>query len=164
MPSYKSSQGFFNNLERIHAEIEHLDNIFFIAHSLGGIYALHLADKLRGKVRAAVTLSTPYGGSQGAQVAQMLLPLYNPQLMADIAPNSGPISQSRAIEIHCPWTNLVTISGNSSLMMAANDGVVTEASMRSRSDMRLVDVNANHYEIVMSHEALNVIKSALKAA
>ncbi|UUZ75457.1 hypothetical protein LP414_27460 [Polaromonas sp. P1(28)-13] len=91
--------------------------------------------------------------------------MYNPQLMRDIQPNSGPISQGHAIKLHCPWTNIVTISGNSSLMMAANDGVVTEASMRYRAaDMRLVDVEANHYEIVMSYEALEVIREALKEA
>lgn len=160
--SYKSATGFANNLESMLAELDDMDDIFFVAHSLGGIYALHLTDRLNDRVRGAVTLSTPYGGSEFAQVAPFFLPLYNQQLMRDISPSSKPIRHGHAIEIRCPWTQAVTVGSSSSLMMSANDGVVTEASMRRRAgDMRLVDVSANHYEVVMDSVALGIVKSAI---
>ena len=41
--SYDSALGFKNNLTRITEELSILDEIEFVAHSLGGIYAIHLA-------------------------------------------------------------------------------------------------------------------------
>lgn len=158
---YDSANGFFNNLAAMRARLAGVDDVFFIAHSLGGIYALHLAHLLPfDQVCGAVTLATPYGGSQAAQWAKWLLP--NSQLLRDIQPHSAPIRHGNAIEVRHPWTGIVTTEGCSSLMMAANDGVVTTASMRHRKDIVLVDVPANHYEVVLSHYAVAVIRVALK--
>ena len=71
---YTSSDGFFPNLDAMRQRIESLDRIFFIAHSLGGIYALHLANALSEQVIGAVTLSTPYGGSEAAEVVKFMVP------------------------------------------------------------------------------------------
>lgn len=162
---YKSATGFFNNLEVMTAELDDMDDIFFVAHSLGGIYALHLADKLKDRVRGAVTLATPYGGSEFAQIAPLVLPGYNTQLMRDIKPSGGPIRDGHAIKIRQPWTQVVTVGSSSSLMMSANDGVVTESSMRRRAgDMRLIDVEANHYEVVLDMAALRIIQAAINEA
>lgn len=165
---YKSCDGFSHNLTMMHAKLDEmggLDDIFFVAHSLGGIYALHLADKLKDRVRGAVTLSTPYGGSEFAQIAPLVLPGYNTQLMRDINPSSSPIRDGHAIKIKKPWTQVVTVGSSSSLMMGANDGVVTESSMRRRAgDMRLVDVGANHYEVILDMVALDIIKAAIADA
>ena len=46
--------------------------MFFVAHSLGGIYSLHLANAIPKQVLGAVTLSTPYGGAEVAEFAQTL--------------------------------------------------------------------------------------------
>jgi predicted esterase YcpF (UPF0227 family) len=43
---YFSNDGFYNNLEKIKNQLIHIDEdeeVFIIAHSLGGIYALHLS-------------------------------------------------------------------------------------------------------------------------
>ncbi|MDP3841066.1 MAG: hypothetical protein Q8Q81_00520 [Oxalobacteraceae bacterium] len=157
---YDSADGFFNNLQSMRAQLAGIDDIFFIAHSLGGIYALHLAQLLAERVLGAVTLATPYGGSQAAQWIKWLLPCS--QLLRDIHPHSAPILQAQRIRLQQPWTNIVTTGGHSPLMAAANDGVVTAVSMRCRSDIALVEVAANHYEVVLSHHALTIIRAALQ--
>lgn len=157
---YDSANGFYNNLQSMRAQLAGIEDIFFIAHSLGGIYAAHLAQLLAAQVLGAVTLATPYGGSQAAQWIKWLLPCS--QLLRDIHPHSAPILQAHRIRLQQPWTNIVTTGGHSPLMAAANDGVVTAASMRYRSDIALVDVAANHYEVVLSHHAVAVIRAALQ--
>ena len=67
---YNSRDGFDNNFNCMIKELDHLDQMFFICHSLGGIYALHLADYFRDRVLGAVTLSTPYGGAEMADYAK----------------------------------------------------------------------------------------------
>lgn len=159
---YDSANGFHHNLKSMRTQLDGIEDIFFIAHSLGGIYAAHLAQHLPGQVQGAVTLATPYGGSKAAEWIKWLLP-FN-QLLQDIQPHSAAILQAHSIRLQQSWTNIVTTKGHSSLMMTANDGVVTAASMRYRSDMTFVDVSANHYEVLLSHHAVAVIRAALERA
>jgi len=41
--NYNSANGFDHNLKVMLEELKDINQIFFIAHSLGGIYALHLS-------------------------------------------------------------------------------------------------------------------------
>ncbi|NEX64865.1 lipase family protein [Noviherbaspirillum galbum] len=158
---YDSEQGFYNNHERMLQQLQGIDEIFFIAHSLGGIHALHLANALADKTRGGVTVSTPYGGSEAAVLARLVLPFT--QVLKDIHPLSAPVLQSKEFKIERPWTNVVSIHGGSPFMAKPNDGVVTRDSMRDRSDIDLVDVESNHYEVLQSPETVKIIKDMLAA-
>lgn len=157
---YDSADGFYNNLQQMLTQLEGTSDIFFIAHSLGGIYALHLANAIPERVVGAVTMSTPYGGSEAAEFVKYLLP-FN-QLIRDIQPKSAPILQTRVFQIQHPWTNMVSLKGHSPLMVSPNDGVVTFDSMRYRKDMRLIDVDSNHYEITQSRKAVAIVRQAIE--
>jgi hypothetical protein len=107
-------------------------------------------------VRGAVTLSTPYGGAEVADYAQYFLPFS--RLMRDIGPSSWSMREANKIKVQHPWTNIVTMRGQSPWMIAPNDGVVTIASMKDHADMELVEVELNHYEVVLSDEVIDIIK------
>jgi pimeloyl-ACP methyl ester carboxylesterase len=156
---YDSKNGFHNNYKEMLRKLQGIDDIFFVAHSLGGIYALHLANELPDRVLGAVTMSTPYGGSEEAKFAKYMLP-FN-QVLRDIHPHSMPIAQANAYKVLHPWINIVSTKGHSPLMIAANDGVVTQDSMRYRRDITLIEVESSHYEIVLSQEAVDIIKKAI---
>lgn len=158
---YDSGHGFYTNHAAMLDRLSGLDDVFFVAHSLGGIHALHLAHELGSRVIGGVTLSTPYGGSEAAEMVACLLPFS--QVLKDIRPRSAPIIAGRAIELSVPWTNLVSTSGSSPFMLAANDGVVTLGSMRHRSDIQLVDIDCNHFEIVLNPQAVAVIGQEIDA-
>ena len=158
--NYDSRNGFENNLEAIKEQIGKTKNVFFIAHSLGGIYSLHLANAIPKQVLGAVTLSTPYGGAEVAEFAQFFLPFS--RLMRDIGPSSWVMKQANKIKIQHPWTNVVTVRGQSPFMAEANDGVVTIASMKHHADMELVEVDYNHYEVVLSDQIVDIIKERIK--
>lgn len=157
---YDSRNGFENNLKDMLSKLSAVKDIAFVAHSLGGIYALHIANAIPNQVLGAVTLSTPYGGAAVADYAQFFLPFS--RLMRDIGPSSWVMKQADRIKIQHPWTNIVTVKGQSPFMLEHNDGVVTIASQRHHSNMELVEVECNHYEVVLSNQVLEIIKERVK--
>jgi pimeloyl-ACP methyl ester carboxylesterase len=157
---YDSRNGFENNLKDMLSKLSAVNDIVFVAHSLGGIYALHIANAIPAQVLGAVTLSTPYGGAAVADYAQYFLPFS--RLMRDIGPSSWVMKQADRIKIQHPWTNIVTVKGQSPFLLEHNDGVVTIASQRHHSDMDLIYVEYNHYEVVLSNRVLEIIKERVK--
>jgi pimeloyl-ACP methyl ester carboxylesterase len=157
---YDSRNGFENNLKMMQLQLEDATDIAFIAHSLGGIYSLHLANAMPNQVVGAVTLSTPYGGAECAEVVKYFLPFS--RLMRDIGPSSWAMKQADRIKIQHPWTNIVTVKGQSPFMAEHNDGVVTVASQKYHADMELVEVDYNHYEVVLSDVVVKLIKERVK--
>ena len=154
--NYDSRNGFENNLNEMQAQLAGVTDIAFIAHSLGGVYSLHLANAIPEQVRGAVTLSTPYGGAEVAEVVKFFLPFS--RLMRDIGPSSWAMKQADKIKIQHPWTNIVTVKGQSPFMAEHNDGVVTIASQKRHEDMELIEVDYNHYEVVLAEPVVKIIK------
>jgi pimeloyl-ACP methyl ester carboxylesterase len=158
--NYDSRNGFENNLADMIEQLKDVKDIAFVAHSLGGIYSLHLANAMPKQVVGAVTLSTPYGGAEVAEFAKFFLPFS--RLMRDIGPSSWAFKQADKIKIQHPWTNVVTVKGQSPFMHEPNDGVVTISSMKHHIDMELVEVDYNHYEVVLSDQIVDIIKERIK--
>ena len=158
--NYDSRNGFENNLKEMVAQLADVKDIAFVAHSLGGIYSLHIANTLPGNVRGAVTLSTPYGGAEVADFAKFFMPFS--RLMRDIGPSSWAMKQADKIKIQHPWTNIVTVKGQSPFMHEPNDGVVSIASQKHHVDMELIEIDYNHYEVVLSDEVVGLIKERVK--
>lgn len=157
---YDSSNGFKENLEEMSNVIKNYNDIFLIAHSLGGIYSLHLANLYPNNVLGAVTISTPYGGAESADYAKYFLPFS--RLLRDIGPNSWPMRTVKNLKVLHPWTNIVTTKGASPWMLAPNDGVVSIESMSDRPDMNLISLEYNHYEIMLSSKTVEIIKDKIK--
>ncbi len=154
---YNSDNGFFNNLQDMKDKLEKTTGkLRFIAHSLGGIYAIHLMDIFPKRTIQGITLSTPYGGSSHASMLKLFLPFK--QVLRDITPTSPPIMSANRIAIHCPWTNVVTVKGHNTWMHEPNDGVVTVASQKHRQDMNLLELNLSHFEVVVSNSTVELLK------
>jgi esterase/lipase len=141
-------------------QLKDVKDIAFIAHSLGGIYSLHIANAMPEQVKGAVTLSTPYGGAEVAEFVQYFLPFS--RLMKDIGPSSWAMKQAGQIKLQHPWTNVVTMKGQSPFLAEKNDGVVTIASMKHHKEMELVEVDFNHYEVVLSDVVVDIIRERIK--
>jgi pimeloyl-ACP methyl ester carboxylesterase len=158
--NYNSADGFKQNLALMQLALSGINNIFFIAHSLGGIYALHLSNLIPDQVTGAVTLSTPYGGAESADFAKYFLPFS--RLLRDIGPASWPMRHADKIKIQHPWTNIVTIRGSAPWITGANDGIVTVASQCHHAEgMELVEIDYNHYEVVLSDQVVQLIQDRL---
>lgn len=159
MLEYDSAVGFYCNHEAMMDELDGKDDVFFIAHSLGGIHALHLAHRLAERAIGGVTLATPYGGSAAASVVACFLPFS--RVLKDIRPTGQPIIEASQLSAPRTWTNVVTLAGASPFMLEPNDGVVTLESMRHRKDIRFVEIDCNHFEVVLNEKALDVIRHSI---
>jgi hypothetical protein len=82
--------------------------------------------------------------------------------MRDIGPSSWAMKQADKIKIQHPWTNIVTVKGQSPFMHEPNDGVVTIASQKHHADMELIEVDFNHYEVVLSDLVVGLIQERVK--
>jgi pimeloyl-ACP methyl ester carboxylesterase len=157
---YKSENGFEHNLAEMKGKLDGEDRLFFISHSLGGIYALYLANYYKETTHGGVSLSTPYAGSEQADYARYFLPFS--RLMKDIGTMSTPMREARYLPSPPNWTQVVSTAGQSPWIHQENDGVVTLKSMRSREDIEYVELPLNHYEIVISDKTVSVILDRIR--
>lgn len=165
MLDYQSPSGFFNNLEvmaNILNSLDKTERFFLIGHSLGGLYALHLLERMRPRIIGGFTLSTPYGGSELAHIARFIAP--TTRLLRDVSPAGKPVTSSKSIRITVPWTNIVSTMGTVSWIMGPNDGVVSVASMKGRPDMDLIEKPLNHFEVVMEDEIIELIRKQIESS
>lgn len=161
---YDSENGFQNNLAAMSKSIAEYPNqaLFFIGHSLGGIYALSLAEIFSTQILGGVTISTPYGGLEVAPFLKYFVP-FN-RLLKEIGPTSPPIVHAAEIELSVPWCNIVTTRGNSPWISTPNDGVVTVESQRKHLGVNYINVAANHYEVLMDPETVTIVRARIKQA
>lgn len=159
---YDCANGFYRNLDQMIEQLSNIDNLFFIGHSLGGIYALHLANHFKDQTLGGVTLSTPYGGSKEAAYLKILFPFS--RLLREVSPCASPIADLKNIEAPSLWTNVVTNKDNGLWKTEPNDGIVTRASMCQRTDIDLVELDVNHYEVVVSPATIKIISEHIKKA
>jgi len=159
---YKSGDGFEKNLSIMTDKLKRSNKLFFVSHSLGGIYSLFLANHYKTKTKGGISLATPYGGSKEADFARYVLP-FN-QLMRDVGTMSHPIRELRYLDAPPNWTQIVTTVGESPWISEPNDGVVTLKSMRFRDDFEMIELPLNHYEVVISDSTVKIIIEKIKKA
>lgn len=159
---YDSAAGFYSNHAKMVGQLSTVEDMFFVAHSLGGIHALHLAQHYRDRVAGGMTMSTPYGGCEAANMVACFLP-FN-QMLKDIRPSGKPIQEAIGIAAPGIWTNVVTLGGSSPFLSRLNDGIVTVDSMCHRKDIRLVEMPCNHFEVVLNPDVVDIIQAGLQQA
>ena len=161
--NYDSHNGFYKNLDNMHVEIDKMRGpIMLIAHSLGGIYSVHLYNHFRKQIKRAITLSTPYAGVVNANLMQWVFPYH--QLLHDVGSVSRPVLESHYTKIKIPWTQIVSTTGDTPWMnpFIKNDGVVSQYSMTYREDISYCYVDSNHYEIVADPDVVDFISGSVR--
>lgn len=157
---YNTLNGFYDNLKELCDIIEDVpDDSVIISHSLGGIYAVHLHNLFPDKFSQSISISTPFRGSTAAEYLRYLSP--HTKLFRDIGKRSQPIVEANRIEITIPWTQIVSIRGNSPWLREGNDGIVTIDSQKHRHDVDYIEIDANHYEILVAYRTVKVIKEII---
>lgn len=151
--NYSSLNRFYSNLDEIADQLNNLGPVFVVGHSLGGLYGLHLTQRIN--VVGGVSISTPFKGSSTADWAKYMVPSY--PLFRDIGRKSPPVQDANSITLSVPWTQVVSTSGSVPYLEGPNDGVVTVASMRHRQDMQFVEVAHTHYEVMCSNTVADAI-------
>ena len=162
-PTYSVEDPLENNIKKI-ARLARKDfgdrRFHIVAHSLGGIIALLLLKK-KLNIGKVVTISTPFGGSEAASYLRYMYPAY--QLFKDISPSSEMIKKAGDIELTVPVLSIVSTGGESKtpFLNGENDTIVTVSSQTASNHLEYYYVDLNHFEVLMSEEVANKIKSFL---
>lgn len=157
---YSTLNAFYDNLTELQDLVKDIpDGSVMISHSLGGLYALHLHKHYPDKFSQSISISTPFRGSTAAEYLRYLSP--QTKLFRDIGKRSKPVVEANQMKVTIPWTQIVSVRGNSPWLSGANDGIVTVDSQRHRTDVEYVAVDANHYEILVSNRTVDAIKNRL---
>ena len=158
--NYEKDTTAKDNLSAMKIELlKHVDDpVYVIAHSMGGLYATYLQEEY-SNIQGVVSLATPFNGSEIAMWGAMLNPSY--QLFQDITTRSSFITDSRKTEIKVPWLQVVTTIGDVPWISGRNDGIVTYSSMTCRDDVEYLEIDRNHYEVVLSKRVVDIIKKRM---
>lgn len=144
------------NLQAMEAELP--EKCVVVGHSMGGLYAWHLANRNPDRVVAGISIATPWGGSIQAGFWKMFnfnIPWL--QMLSRMEPWTA---ETRMIETPVPWTNVVTIHGFDLFGVGDNDGVVTVESQRElHGPAKEIVLDYGHNEVLQSPELLEIIKS-----
>lgn len=163
--SYDCQENLADIVKVMAASLNKDRQLFLVGHSLGGVLATALAQRIKMfelpvTVRGVFTMSSPFGGSESADYLKWLYPNYH--LFRSISTQSRIIKDINALGAVVPTLALVTTAGNNPLFSTANDGVVTVASQRSLKQTKYVEINSNHFEVLLSKESLDHLKIFLK--
>jgi predicted alpha/beta hydrolase family esterase len=138
------------------------EEVYLIGHSLGGVLAVATAqqafeDDLPVKIGGVITLASPMGGSESADVLQWIFPAYH--LFKNISTRSRLIQGVQSHSVPVPVLSFITTSGNNPLIHEANDGVVTIASQRALPGAHRIEMPFNHFEVLLSDDVVDHIKN-----
>ena len=144
------------NLQNIEARLP--DEPCMVAgHSMGGLYAWHLADRNPGKIVKGLSFGTPWGGSIQAGFWKMFninIPWL--RMLSRMEPWT---TQPRLLLPPVPWTNVVTTHGFDLFGVGANDGVVTLESQRElHKPHEELTLDYGHNEVLQSLELVEIIR------
>jgi pimeloyl-ACP methyl ester carboxylesterase len=124
-----------------------------VGHSLGGVIAACAAAQTTSIARIA-SMGTPYGGWRIATVARWFTVS---QLLDDIHPGSRLIRGVLQNTPRIPILAVVTTAGGNPFLGEPNDGVVGIASQRALPRAKYIDVQTNHFEVLLSKQVADIV-------
>lgn len=134
------------------------DKCIVLGHSMGGLYAWHLASRNPDRVVAGISVATPWGGSIQASLWKMFnvsIPWL--KMLSRMEPWTA---ETRLLEAPVPWTNVVCTHGFDLFGVGANDGVVTVQSQRELfGPANEITLDYGHNTVLQSPELITVIES-----
>jgi pimeloyl-ACP methyl ester carboxylesterase len=133
-----------------------------IGHSMGGIFAWHLARRIGPKLaQSGITISTPWGGIKNIEYADA----FGTAHWANVCSRSSDWTKLCRKEVPpTDWTNVVTTRGfdiwNS--ILGPNDGVISVSSQKELAlPHQSISLEYSHNEILQTPDLLAVIKNKL---
>ena len=153
--SYDTKLPFQQNLHNLHNQLVDCTSIFFVAHSLGGIYAAHLADK---RCLGGVTIATPYGGIESSALFRVLYPTQ--PVFKTLLPNSTELRYCQQTALP-NWTQLVCLGPGIPWISEPNDGVVTVQSQRALNSIQQLETANTHHDVLQDLNTCWIIKEKL---
>jgi len=157
---YSTSKDFDENLNLLFEQIKKYESVFFVGHSLGGIYALHLADRIKDKCKGGLTVATPYGGISSAMIFRLFYP--KEPVFKYLDPMSNVVWHNTVAKHPKNWTQIVCKGSSVPWIREDNDGVTSVASQTWVSGIEMKFVNNGHHDILQDPEFVKLIQEKIK--
>jgi pimeloyl-ACP methyl ester carboxylesterase len=156
---YQSRQPIEDSVRQVLRFIPKDEPIALVGHSLGGVIAALIALRGYANVSKLVTISAPLGGSRFAAFARWVasgIPLLN-----DITTSSPAILELQNRKIVPPVLSIISTGGSLPTSNEPNDSVVSVSSQRALSYAKKVEINANHFEILLHERTIDQLRKFL---
>lgn len=128
-----------------------------VGHSMGGLYAWHLAQRNPDVIAGAVSVATPWGGSIQADIWKLFN--FTTPWLRMVSRMEPWTVQCRLLEPPVPWVNVVCSRGFDLLGVGANDGVVTVTSQKElMKPCKEIQLSYGHNEVLQSTELVDIIR------
>lgn len=118
-----------------------------IGHSLGGVIAVALANQGL-EVNKIVTMAAPYGG---------LGAFWPPKTIGAELCSLNRITKTVAVEHQF----YVSVAGHNPWFVLQNDGVVTLTSQKAIKKANYIEVQSNHFEILLNKDVVSGVRKFL---
>ena len=129
------------------------DECHVIGHSMGGILALWLGENLA--VKTITTIATPLDGLDVSIFQSMLT---RSPYIKEMAHGSKFLKHIHNQPYCMPVQHLISTKGYNPFIYEESDGVVTMRSQRGWHTGEVHDIPANHAEIMMHDETIELVK------
>ena len=157
--SYNSHQRLEQSIRHVRQVIEDFiepdEEYCLIGHSLGGLIAHHIAQH-NPQVKKLITIASPLGGSKAAWLLQYAV--IGSPIFADLVTSSWYVKHIKESRPPADVLSIIATEGGWSLFGEPNDGTVELRSQRALPYGEKVEVDANHFEVLLRLETLHAIK------
>jgi len=153
---YNSHQSLETSIAEVISKLPRDQKVTLVAHSLGGIIATLVAAQMPNMVERLILISTPFKGSHAASTLRWIPGCS--RVLHDIIPTAPHITRCRELALDIPTLNIISTGGSLQTSPVPNDGVVTISSQRGLCFGERVEINATHFEVLMSDRTVNTIR------
>jgi pimeloyl-ACP methyl ester carboxylesterase len=156
--NYDSHQPLQDSIKQVVEQLPKRGTFSLVGHSLGGLIATIIASSV-DEVDSLTTISSPLGGSRAATFFRWVP--NQPKVIPDLVPNSPFIQLVQTTILAIPTLSIISIGGHLNTSPEPNDSVVTVSSQKSLSFAKKVEINANHFEVLMHEKTVEHINKHL---
>lgn len=154
---YKSHQSLSDSIIEVLQQLPKDQKLTLVGHSLGGVIAAIIAADLPDAIECLVVISAPFKGSRAASTFSWIPG--SMKVFCDIVPHAPHIQRCCILDLEVPTLSIITTGGNLQISPEPNDSVVAVASQYGLRFGEKVEVNATHFEVLLSPLALSIIKN-----
>ena len=155
--SYKSHQSLGASLIEVLQQLPIDQKLTLVGHSLGGVIAALIASEFPCLVDQLVAISSPFQGSRAASTLRWIPG--SMRVFSDIMPHAPLIARCSSLQLDIPTLSIITTGGHLNTSPEPNDSVISLSSQRGLRFGQQIEVNANHFEVLMSDRAVHIIKN-----
>lgn len=152
---YNSHQPLPESIAQVSRQLPKSGELILVGHSLGGLISTLLVSSDPARFISLVTISSPLGGSKAARYMQYMPG--HPPVLEHIVPTSVFIRQLAGFQTEIPTLSVISTGGHLPTTNEPNDSVVTVVSQKALLFGKKIEVNANHFEVLMHEKTLAAI-------